>query len=458
MIVPVLVGLHEIDAEWPRFLITMLFGAFIGGILLLSNHRPKIEISARQGFVLVALCWILLPFYAALPFLLSSQETPLADSVFEAVSGLTTTGATVFDDVESLSPALLIWRAILQWLGGIGVIAMAFTVMPLLRIGGMQLFLDAVSSADRGIAHPGRQIAALTEVYCALTFLCCLCYFLSGMSLFDAAAHAMSTVSTGGFSTYDDSIGHFSSLPIELVATVFMIAGSLPFVLYLRAVNGNVSSLWRDGQARWFLGFCAIGTILIAFGIPGIRNPWEILHEAGFTTISFLSGTGFTITSYSPWAPSATALLFFMVFAGGCSGSTTGGIRIFRFQILYATMAAQLRQLLYPSGIFIPNFQGAPLSVLISVSVLGFFFAFTIAFVLLSCLLALAGLDPMTALSAAASALSNAGAGLGPVISPGGSFAPLDGVEKWLLIAGMIVGRLEVLPLLVLFSAHFRRP
>lgn len=459
MIVPVLVGLHNLDIEWPVFFISMLVGIFGGGVLVLSNQQPEIKISARQGFILVLLCWILLPCYAALPFWFSSRGISLANSLFESVSGLTTTGTTIFIDVESLSPALLIWRAILQWLGGIGIIAMAFTVMPALRIGGMQLFLDAVSKADKGGAQPSRQIRMLAEIYCALTFLCALCYYLSGMGVFDAVSHAMTTISTGGFSNYNNSIAHFSNPFIEITALIFMIVGSLPFVLYIRALSGNPAGFWRDTQSLWFLGFCALGTLLIAIDIPGwTGNILGAVHQAGFTTISFLSGTGFMISDYRVWSPATTAILFFMTFSGGCSGSTSGGIKIFRFQILYATVVTQMQKLLYPSGIFTPRFQGTALTPAVSISVLGFFFAYTISFVLLSCLLALTGLDAMTALSEAAAALSNAGTDLAPIAGSDNSLLALDSGERGLLIVGMIVGRLEVLTVLVLFSARFWRP
>lgn len=462
MIVPLVVALATpADEEsWRGFFIAILAGAFGGGAMVLSNRHPAFEISIRQGFALVTLCWTILPLYAAIPFWLSGYGFGLTDSVFEAVSGLTTTGASVFRELNSLPHSFLVWRAILQWLGGIGVVVMAATLLPFLRIGGMQLFSDAAPESTKGAPRMRSQISAIAEIYLSLTFLCGLCYALSGINLFDAALHAMSTISTGGFSTRDESFGAFVGLQAQIVATVFMLASSLPFLLYMHAVNGDAGCLWRSDQVRWFALFAVIGTLLVAAGLLAETGKGflEALHIASFTTASFLSGTGFTIGDGGAWGSGTVAVLFFMMFAGGCAGSTTGGIRIFRFQVLAAMISSQMRQLLHPSGVFISRFQGKPLPSRAVTSVLGFFFAYTLVFLFLSLFLSLIGIAPLSALCAAASAVSNSGAGLDLASSDGTeTFASFDVPAKWALCAGMIVGRLEVLAVLVLLSPRFWR-
>lgn len=458
MMVPLGHAFFHDDPSWAAFFIALFAGTVVGGLLFFSTRSDHLRITPRQGFVLLLVCWIGVPLYAALPFKLALPSLSFTDCVFEAVSGLTTTGSTIFADVEVLPPSVLLWRALLQWLGGMGTIAMALTVLPFLKIGGMQLFLDVLSRTDKDTPRLTVQAQSLVTVYIALTVLCGGAYFLAGLSPFDSVAHALSTVSTGGFSTRTESIGAFGSPVVSGVALVFMLAGGLPFLLLVRAARGDAGALLGNRQVQWFLVFCALATFLIAPAISPDFLYLSVIGQAAFVSVSFLTGTGFALADYGTWAPAATALLFFMTFAGACSGSTSGGIRVFRFQILYATMGSQLRKLLYPSGVFVPHFQGRPLPTAVTSSVLGFFFAFTIVFVCLAAFLALTGLDPLTSLSAAASAVSNSGGGLGPILGPGGSYAPLSDAAKTLLMAGMIVGRLEVLTVLVLFSAHFWRP
>lgn len=352
------------------------------------------------------------------------------------------------------------WRALLQWLGGIGIIVMAIAIFPLLGVGGMQLFRMEASDPSEKVLPRAAQIAgAIGLIYVALTALWALAYFSAGMSGFDAVAHSMTTIATGGFSTSDASLGYYDSALIDIIAVGGMIVGSLPFLLYLKAVRGDGGALFRDTQVQWFISFVAI-TVIATAGWLWLDNgldPLQSLRYASFNIISIMTGTGYATTDYSLWGSFAVPVFFFIMFIGGCAGSTTCGIKIFRFQVLYASAYAQVRHLLQPHGIFIPYYNHRPISDEVIVSVLSFFFVFGLCFSLLAVGLGMLGLDFLTAISSAATAIANVGPALGPVVGPAGNFASLPDAAKWLLAAGMLLGRLELFTVIVLFTRSFWR-
>lgn len=460
MLIPMVVDLVTGNPDWEIFGITALITASLGGMLAFGNRGAEDQLGLRQAFLLTTLAWILLPAVAALPFSFSELRLSFTDAFFEAMSGLSTTGSTVIEGLDHLSAGLLIWRSILQWLGGIGIVVMAVAILPMLQIGGMQLFRMESSDTSEKILPRAAQISgAITGLYIALTALCALLLALVGLPFFDAVAHAMTTIATGGFSTKDGSVGHFNLWQADAVITLFMILGSLPFVLYLQVLRGRPVMLWRDEQARHFLLFVALliamGTLWLVvlqdFSLAGA------LRYASFNLVSILTGTGYATAVYDSWSGFAASLFFLLMFVGGCAGSTSCGIKIFRFQVLFKSLQAWTRRSIHPNGVFIPRYNGRPLGRDVSESVLSFLVFFAVAFFVLAFALMLTGIDWITAMSGAGTALANVGPGLGEIIGPAGNFKPLPDSAKWLLTIGMLLGRLELFTVLVLLTPTFWR-
>lgn len=460
MVVPAIVDAVAGNAGWQVFIVSAGVTLFVGVSMVLTSRTTAGRLSVRQAFLMVTLSWVALTVFASLPFTFSSLGMSFTDAFFEAMSGITTTGSTVITNLDSAPPGILMWRALLQWLGGIGIIVMAIAIFPLLGVGGMQLFRMEASDPSEKVLPRAAQIAgAIGLIYVALTALWALAYFSAGMSGFDAVAHSMTTIATGGFSTSDASLGYYDSALIDIIAVGGMIVGSLPFLLYLKAVRGDSGALFRDTQVQWFISFVAI-TVIATAGWLWLDNgldPLQSLRYASFNIISIMTGTGYATTDYSLWGSFAVPVFFFIMFIGGCAGSTTCGIKIFRFQVLYASAYAQVRHLLQPHGIFIPYYNHRPISDEVIVSVLSFFFVFGLCFSLLAVGLGMLGLDFLTAISSAATAIANVGPALGPVVGPAGNFASLPDAAKWLLAAGMLLGRLELFTVIVLFTRSFWR-
>lgn len=459
MFLPVAFDLYTQNPDWKVFFLCMVITLFFGGLLVLSTSGGAQKINAKQGFLMISLAWITLSLFSALPFWLSDLSLSLTDSVFEAVSGITTTGATIIVGLESAPKGILIWRAMLQWLGGIGIIIMGVSILPFLKIGGMQLFRVELSEEQKAIPKAAEFAGSVGVIYIFLTLLCTVCYFLSGFNAFDALAHAMTTISTGGYSTKDASFANLDSFWPLIVGIIFMIAGGLPFVLYLKTLRGSRASLLKDSQVRWFLSIIALASFFIIIGMmltTGEKFNNAFFHSV-FNVISVMTGTGYASADYGLWGNFAISIFFFLMAVGACAGSTTCGIKIFRFQVLYAVVVCHIKKLLRPSGVFIPRYNALPIPEGVPVSVMGFFFLYALCFVGLSIGLSMTGLDFMTTVSGAATAISNVGPGLGEIIGPAGNFKPLPDTAKWILILGMILGRLEMFPILVLFSPQFWR-
>jgi len=461
MIPPMVADVAVRHPDWQVFLAASGVTLFAGVSLVLMNRGPRApEMTNRQAFLLVTLAWAVMALFAALPLAFSELELSYADAVFEAMSGITTTGATVIVGLEHAPPGILLWRAILQWLGGIGIIVMGVAILPLLRVGGMQLVRAESSDLSEKILPRAAQVAsAIGMIYLALTLVCATLYYFAGMTPFEASAHAMTTIATGGYSTRDASIGAFGSPAIEYIAIVFMILGSLPFVLYIQATNGQFLPLARDIQVRWFLAILAAFTIAIAVWLAfddGYEAHYS-LRLAAFNVVSLVTTTGFASADYSLWGTFPIAALFFLMCVGGCTGSTTGGIKIFRFTVLYAVASNQLARLVRPHGVFVPTFNKRPLSEAAAIGVMAFISMFGLCFALIAIALSALGLDYLTAMSGALTALANVGPGLGPLIGPAGSFSGLPDSAKWLLSFAMLIGRLELFTVLVLLTPRFWR-
>ncbi|WP_420417773.1 TrkH family potassium uptake protein [Pacificispira sp.] len=460
MVLPAAVDLAVGNPDWKVFAAAAALTLFVGAMLALSNWAKANALTVRQAFVMTTTSWCLLPAFAALPLAFSDLNLSYTDAFFEAMSGITTTGSTVIVGLDYAPPGILLWRSLLQWLGGVGIIVMAVSVLPMLQVGGMQLFrMEFAERVEKALPRAAQIGAWIAIIYLLLTLLCAALYWWAGMSGFDAINHAMTTVATGGFSTYDSSVGLFGSARIEWIATVFMILGSLPFLLYLQALRGSPGALLRDSQVRWFFGFLLTATaIMIVYLV--IEKNWTIADAIRFTSFnvtSVMTGTGYATQDFGSWGAFALPLFFLLMFIGGCAGSTTCGIKIFRFQVLYATAKVQMRRLLRPHGVFIAYYNRKPIPESVEESVMSFFFLFMMIFALLACALGLMGLDFVTATSGAATAISNVGPGLGEVIGPAGTFASLPDQAKWLLSLGMLLGRLEIFTVLILLAPSFWR-
>lgn len=459
MCLPAIADVAADNPDWQVFLTAAVFTLFVGGTLALSSRGNIRTITPRQGFVLTTTLWLVIPAFAALPFAFADMDLSYTDAFFESMSGLTTTGSTVIRSLDVAPPGVLIWRALLQWLGGIGVIAMAIAILPLLRIGGMQLFrMESSDRSEKAMPRTTQLVAYIAFIYLAASVVCAIAYWAAGMRGFDAIAHAMTTIATGGFSTYDASIAHFDSPVIEYIGVVFMLVGSLPFVLYLRALRGNARPLIRDDQVRLFLLIVIIAIFAVAY--YRYETGVEIgtaLREAAFNVVSIITGTGYATADYGAWGSFGLMMFFFLMFVGGCAGSTTCGIKIFRFQVLYATAVTQVRRLLEPHGVYLAYYNRKPIPEEVSASVMAFFFLYVLSYAVIAIALGLIGVDFLTAASGAATAISNVGPGLGPTIGPSGTFATLSDSAKWILSAGMLLGRLELFTVVVLLLPSFWR-
>lgn len=460
MLVPMLLDLLDGNGHWAAFAESAIVTLVIGGVIALScSNSVREGLTIQQTFLLTTGVWLALPIFGALPFVLGATEARFVDAFFEAMSGLTTTGSTVFSGLEELPRGLLLWRGIMQWLGGIGIIVVAMVFLPELRVGGMQIFRTEGFDTMGKILPRATEIASrISVIYVALSLICALAYVSAGMGPFDAVVHAMTTIATGGFANYDASFGAFGA-PVAYVACLFMILAALPFVRFVQLSAGTARPLLRDTQIHVFL--------IIAAVIAALITGWNLVHSnatgeealrlALFNSVSLMTGTGYANADYSLWGSFAIAVLFFAGLIGGCAGSTACSIKVFRYQLLFASIKAQLQKTRSPHGVFTPRYAGRPVGEDVLNSVMSFFVFFTVTLGLLSVALAMTGLDFVTSLSGAATALANVGPGFGDQIGPAGNFAGLNDTAKWLLAAAMLIGRLELMAVYVIFTVGFWR-
>jgi len=458
MIIPHIVEVTIGDGS-QHFLVTAILSAFIGTLIVLISRTEDKTLNVREAFLMTNLAWLSISFFGALPLYFSSLDLTFTDAFFESVSGITTTGSTILPTVELASKGALIWRSLLQWLGGIGIIVMAITILPLLNIGGMQLFRTEGMEVEKVVPKTTEIALSISKIYIYITLACFFSYSVAGMNTFDAINHALTTVSTGGYSTYTESIGYFNSTAIEVVAIVFIISGSIPFLAYIKFGRGDWLTFFKDKQISGFFLILLISILIIFIhSVMNINeNPLYALRDAAFNVTSIMTGTGYTTQNYSAWGNFALFYFLFLMFIGGCSASTTCGIKVFRFQILISFIDRQIKQMFYPHGIFPVKYNKQNINDKFLTSVLAFVCLYIFVFFILTVLLSLTGLDVITAVSAAATSISNVGPGLGPMIGPEGNFFTLTDTAKWLLSLGMLLGRLELLTVLVLFLPAFWR-
>lgn len=462
MLFPALADMAQDNPDSVVFFSSAALTAFIGGSLYLATQAGEpAELSRRQAFALTTSAWVSVSLVGALPFLFYGDALPVTDAVFESVSGITTTGATVISGLEQQPPGILLWRHLLQWIGGIGIILMAIIMLPFLGVGGMQLFETESSERSGRIVPRARQfVVYISAVYSGLTLISMLVYMLLGMEAFDALCHAMSSIATAGFSTHDASFGYFTSPALQWAGTFSMLAGAIPFVAYIRFIRGHRDALYKDVQIRAFLGFVFIVTVCLGVWLSTTTHATSLeegLRMAAFNVVSIVTTTGFSTDDYTFWGTTSAGLFFALMFIGGCTGSTTGGIKIYRHQILWTAVRSYLRHLISPHRMDVQNYGGIQITREVQASVLAFLAVFVGAFSVTAVVLAAMGLDFVTAMSASATAFNNVGPGIGDIIGPAGNFSPLPDGAKWVLSGAMLLGRLELFTVLIMLDPDFWR-
>jgi len=449
------------NPDWKTFVWScLLTTGFAGALIFGFGQKNRLEVNRREVYLLTTCLWLFAALIAAMPFYFSSLDISFTDAFFEAASGLTTTGSTVLSGLDDMPPGILVWRALLQWVGGVGIVVVGIAVLPMLQVGGMALFrTESSDHSEKEYPRVAQLAGRVGAIYVLLTLLCTIAYSLLGMSFFDAALHAMTTLSTGGFSTHDRSLGYFNSPAIEWAAALFMLSGALPFVAYIRVLKGAPQMFWRDSQVRSLSLFVVVVSGLIALWLAVVSDIsfFTALRQSTFSVISIATTTGFVTVDYTLWGPAAVGAFLLLSLVGGATGSTAGGIKTFRFSILWRAVIRNMKQMIHPNGVFRITYSKRPVSTEVLSSVYLFFTIFVVSFALITLALTIAGLDIVTAISGAATALANVGPGLGEIIGPTGNFASLPDSAKIILSLAMIAGRLELLTALVLFLPMYWR-
>jgi trk system potassium uptake protein TrkH len=450
---------HEENSH--SFLSSSFVTILIGSLFVLANIQKEYRLNLKQTFLFSTFAWLAIAIFGSIPFVLSNLDFSISDAFFESMSGITTTGSTVILNLDQTPKSILIWRAIMQWLGGVGIIVMAITVLPLLKVGGMQLFRIESPDKPEKILPKTIQIASIIILtYFVLTLCCAFFYKVSGMSFFDSVAHAMTTIATGGFSTHNESIGYFNNPKIELIAIIFIILGSIPFITYLKFIKGNKKIFFQDIQIRGLVYLLLFSALVMFVYLLFSQNNiliTEKIRFASFNVVSILSGTGYVSNDFSLWGKFPLIFFLFLMFVGGCAGSTACGIKIFRFQLLFLFLNNQIKKLIYPNNVFVLKYNNQNIKDSFMNSIIIFIFVYLFIFFLIAMLLSITGLDFLSAISGAATAISNVGPGLGEMIGPNGNFKAVPEISKWILSLGMLLGRLELFAVLILFFPSFWR-
>lgn len=458
MLIPFVVEYADGHANAYAFLYSAMICVYFGGSLFFANQGMFARFNLREGFVLTTVSWLTLSFAGALPFYFSDLNISFTDAYFESISGITTTGSTILSGLDYMSRGVLLWRSMLQWIGGIGIVAFGIVLFPFLKIGGMQLFQTESSDRSDKILPQSRQLVGrLVLVYFLLSVFCFVTYFLLGMTFFDALNHAMTTLSTGGYSTHDSSFGYFHSSSMQIAATFFMFLGGVPFVLIVKYMFLGQFTFHKDKQVQGFFFIVLVATIVMAswLWINGKYGLFDSVVLSSFNIVSVVTTTGYATVDYTLWGTFLIAVFFFLTYLGGCAGSTSGGVKIMRLQVVFLAMKQQINKLIYPNGMFCSAYQGRRIDADLGTTVMAFVSLYVMMNVFLTFGLSWVGLDIETAFSGAATAIANVGPGIGDTIGPAGNFASLPDSAKWLLSLGMFLGRLEFLTVFVIFTPSF---
>ena len=458
LFIPMIFEIFYQTESWQSYAVPILLYLIVGGSLVITNKNIELKISIKDAFIITVLSWLLLAFLSAIPFIYTDINLSVVDALFESMSGITTTGSTIINGLDELPKGILIWRALLQWLGGIGIVIIALFILPFLRVGGMQLFhLEGDDPYDKFLPKISSVISKIFFIYLILTLILLFAYNYLGMNFFDSIAHSFTTISTGGFSTHDASFAYFNNYNILLVSIVFMILGSLPFLVLAQTSFKNLFATIKDHQVKIFLLILLISIFLIYFLANNFVDGsiFQKIISISFNTISIISGTGYISENFENWGNYASVLFLILMFVGGCAGSTTGGLKVFRFQILFNYLVLHLKKMLQPHAVLASHFNGKKIPDSTYESVMSFFFIYILTFAISALLLSFSGHDFLTCISAAASAISNVGPGLGEIIGPEGNYSSLNSYSKVILIVTMFLGRLEMLTIFILFLPTF---
>ena len=458
LLIPMFFDLINSNQDWKQFFYISCLTFLIGLVLYVGFKKENIKINLRQAFLLTIVSWFIIALFGSLPFVYTSSSLSFTDAFFEAVSGITTTGSTVIPNLEHISEGVLIWRSLLQWFGGIGIIVLAVAILPTLQIGGMQLLhMEHDDPYEKTLPKINKFIIEIASLYVSLTVLCFFFYYIFGMTAFESLLHCMTTISTGGFSNHSLSFGYYNSYSLENISVIFMILGSLPFVIFIQFIHGQKLSIFKDDQIKLFLFLLLLIIFITSLWLKNYLNIdlFQAIRLATFNITSILTGTGYTSSNYNNWGGFGFVIILMIMFIGGCAGSTTGGIKIFRFQILFRGVRLQIKKLTQPHAVFLMKFNNKTVTENTYTSIISFFFIYVLLFIFSGVSLSLFGIDFLTALSASASAISNVGPGIGEIIGPNGNYASINNISKWILAITMLVGRLEIFTILVLFSKNF---
>lgn len=461
MLVPLALSIAYDSDNQLAFFLSATITSLAGIGFLLKGKKSHLDVmQPRQVFLITSCAWTGVSLFSALPFILINHPLTLADAVFEAVSGVTSTGASVMAGLDTLPRDILLWRSLLNWIGGVGIIGMAIAVLPFLRVGGMRLFKTESSDwSDKAMPRARSLMSMIIYCYIGLSIICCLAFWFAGMDFFNALNHAMATVSTGGFSTSDSSFAQFDSLTIHWIAIIFMLAGAFPFVLFVRILINRKFIVLQDTQVRGLLWIVGLATLLLTAQLIFTQQmaPMEAFTKAGFNLVSIVTTTGFASGDYQLWGPVALIVFYFAMFVGGCSGSTSGGIKVFRLQIFAGLVKEQIITAVHPRAIISRRYNNRLISSEIIASSISYMCLMAACLIVIALILALTGLDMVTSISGAISSVMNVGPGMGDIIGPAGNFSSLSDTAKWTLSIGMLLGRLEFLTILVLFTPAFWR-
>ncbi len=458
LVIPMFFDLINSNQDWKQFFYISCLTFLIGLVLYVGFKKENIKINLRQAFLLTIVSWFIIALFGSLPFVYTSSSLSFTDAFFEAVSGITTTGSTVIPNLEHISEGVLIWRSLLQWFGGIGIIVLAVAILPTLQIGGMQLLhMEHDDPYEKTLPKINKFIIEIASLYVSLTVLCFFFYYIFGMTAFESLLHCMTTISTGGFSNHSLSFGYYNSYSLENISVIFMILGSLPFVIFIQFIHGQKFSIFKDDQIKLFLFLLLLIIFITSLWLKNYLNIdlFQAIRLATFNITSILTGTGYTSSNYNNWGGFGFVIILMIMFIGGCAGSTTGGIKIFRFQILFRGVRLQIKKLTQPHAVFLMKFNKKTVTENTYTSIISFFFIYILLFIFSGVSLSLFGIDFLTALSASASAISNVGPGIGEIIGPTGNYSSINSISKWILAITMLVGRLEIFTILVLFSKSF---
>lgn len=462
MVPPALVSLWYDDGTVEVFAVSAVILLMTGMAIFLPVRKVRDELRVRDGFLVVAACWLALALAGAIPFLmLMTPEISYVDALFESMSGLTTTGATILTNIESLPRGLLYYRQQLQWLGGLGIVVLAVAILPMLRIGGMQLYRAETPGPMKDSKLTPRiteTAKALWLIYLGITVICVMAYWLGGMTFFDAVGHAFSTVAIGGMSTHDEGFAWFNSPELEIIATFFMVVAGINFAIHFTSwKRASAQPYFQDPELKVYasllLGFAILTTIaLYMHGTYGSIS--ESARYASFQVVSLMTTTGFSTADFSLWPGFIPIMLICIAFIGGCAGSTCGGMKVIRIMLLYRQAIREIQRLVHPHAVIPVKIGGRKTSTSVMDAVWGFFFLYVASFVMITIALNGVGVDPVTAYAAAAACITNLGPGLGEVSA---NYASLNSTAKLILSFAMLMGRLEIFTLLVLFSPTFWR-